>query len=392
MKKLFTLFFITFALFLNCFAYAGDSINVVLRGKKIEFDVEPTVINGRTVLPVRTIFEELGLGVGWNESTKTITGTKDGLVITLQIDNKEAKVNDKAVMLDVPATIIDGRTVVPARFVAEATGAEVGWESSTRTFYIDTKIESQLDAFAGYTLIEVDGGNLSGHREPNVVVDIGYGNREYYAFTNEFGQLVRVTADKITLQDESVEPVLSTGRYYPDEAKVPGVESPNLDEGHIIADSLGGVSNAYNITPQNSILNRHGDQAYMEKVIRDAGGCSNFEAIITYPNTQTQIPSKYKFKYTLNGNVIEDEFENINPDTTVSTKSSQEVPTPSTPEVTSLGAMDGELSKIDTNGNGIVTIAEAKKAGYSMPITSEHWLYQYMKDNDGDGIVGEVEI
>jgi DNA/RNA endonuclease G (NUC1) len=66
----------------------------------------------------------------------------------------------------------------------------------------------------------------------------------------------------------------------------------------VIADSLGGVSNAYNITPQNSALNRHGDQAYMEKWIRDAGGCTNFEAIITYPNTQTQIPSKYKFTYT----------------------------------------------------------------------------------------------
>lgn len=388
MKKL-ILFFITFTLLLNCFAYADDSINVVLRGKKLEFEVEPTVINGRTVLPVRSVFEALDLDVGWDENTRTITGTKNGLVITLQIDIKEAKVNDKAVMLDVPATIIDGRTVVPARFVAEATGAEVDWEGSTRTFYIDTKKESKFDVFAGYTLIEVDGGNLSGHREPNVVVDIGYGNREYYAFTNEFGQLVRVIADEIILQDDSVEPVLSTGRYYSDEAKVPGVESPNLDEGHVIADSLGGVSNAYNITPQNSTLNRHGDQAYMEKWIRDAGGCTNFEATITYPNTQTQIPSKYKFTYTLNGNVIVDEFENINPDNAIATKGSQEVKITSTPEVISPKVMEGDLSTVDTNGNGIVTIAEAKKAGYSMPITSNHWLYKYMKDSDGDGMVGE---
>ncbi|WP_312072189.1 DNA/RNA non-specific endonuclease [Anaerotignum propionicum] len=253
---------------------------------------------------------------------------------------------------------------------------------------VNGETESKPDAFAGYTLIEVDGGNLSGHREPNVVVDIGYGNREYYAFTNEFGQLVRVIADEIILQDDSVEPVLSTGRYYSDEAKVPGVESPNLDEGHVIADSLGGVSNAYNITPQNSTLNRHGDQAYMEKWIRDAGGCTNFQATITYPNTQTQIPSKYKFTYTLNGDVIVDEYENINPDDTVS-NSSQEVTSNSTPKVAPQVTTEGDLSKIDTNGNGIVTIAEAKKAGYSMPITSDHWLYQYMKDSDGDGMVGE---
>ena len=117
--------------------------------------------------------------------------------------------------------------------------------------------------FDGYKIIEVDGGNLSGHREPNVAVDIGFGDREYWAFTNEYGQLVKVVAKEVILQDDSKEPVNSKGRYYPDEAKVPGVESKNLDEGHVIADSLGGVSNAYNITPQNSTLNRHGDQAYM---------------------------------------------------------------------------------------------------------------------------------
>ena len=167
--------------------------------------------------------------------------------------------------------------------------------------------------FDGYKLIEVDGGNLSGHREPNVVVDIGFGDREYWAFTNEYGQLVKVVAKEIILQDDSKEPVNSNGRYYNDEAKVHGAENSDLDEGHVIADSLGGVSNAYNITPQNSTLNRHGDQAYMEKVIRDAGGCTDFVAIITYQNTTTQIPSHYSYTYTINGNVINDEFRNINP-------------------------------------------------------------------------------
>jgi hypothetical protein len=181
-----------------------------------------------------------------------------------------------------------------------------------------TTTESNLpntdDMFDGYKIIEVDGGNLSGHREPNVAVDIGFGDREYWAFTNEYGQLVKVVAKEIVLQDDSKEPVNSSGRYYPDEAKVPGVESKNLDEGHVIADSLGGVSNAYNITPQNSTLNRHGDQAYMEKAIREAGGCTDFIAIITYPNTTTQIPSHYSYTYTIKGKVINDEFDNINPD------------------------------------------------------------------------------
>ncbi len=249
----------------------------------------------------------------------------------------------------------------------------------------ETPTQSNNELFSGYKLIEVDGGDLSGYREPKVVVDIGYGDREYWAFTNEYGQLVRVIADEIILQDDRNEPVLSSGRYYSDEAKVPGVESDVLDEGHIIADSLGGVSNAYNITPQDSTLNRHGDQAYMEEVIRSAGGATKFEAIITYPNTKTQIPSRYQYTYTLMGNEIVDTFDNVNPDeVNASLGLTGSEPSDSTSSKTS-----GDVSSVDTNGNGQVTIKEAKAAGFSMPITRDHWLYPYMDDRDGDGMVGE---
>jgi len=258
----------------------------------------------------------------------------------------------------------------------------------------ETSTEQNTDLFSGYKLIEVDGGDLSGHREPNVVVDIGYGDRKYWAFTNEYGQLVRVIADEIVLQDDRTEPVTSSGRYYNDEAKVPGVERADLDEGHIIADSLGGVSNAYNITPQDSTLNRHGDQAYMEDAVRKAGGATNFEAIITYPNTETQIPSHYKYTYTLKGNKIVDEFDNGNPDEinkslglTESKSTNFNKSTSSNKSNASNGTED--ISSVDTDGNGQVTIKEAKAAGYSMPITSDHWLYPYMRDNDNDGMVGE---
>lgn len=235
-----------------------------------------------------------------------------------------------------------------------------------------------------YNIIDVDGGNLSGHREANVAVDIGYGDRVYWALTNEVGQLVYVIADTVVLQDEEREDILSNGRYYKDEAKVPGTEQSNYDEGHVIADSLGGVSNAYNITPQNSTLNRHGDQAYMEKVIRTAGGCENFFATITYPNKETQIPSKYRYEYKIDGRKIVDEFDNIDPD-----EANKDINKGTNENNLNNSNEQKEITKIDTNGNGKITIAEAKAAGYSMPITSEHWLYQYMLDADGDGIIGE---
>ena len=243
----------------------------------------------------------------------------------------------------------------------------------------------------GYTLIEVYGGELSGYRATNAVVDIGFGDREYWAYTNEYGQLVRVVAAEIILQDDATEPVNSQGRYYDDEAKVPGTENADLDEGHVIADSLGGVANAYNITPQDSVLNRHGDQAYMERNIVQAGGATNFEALIMYPNTTTQVPSSYKYTYTINGYPVVDEFENINPDEYNAAQGlTGENTTPSDSSGTAPSdTAGGGVSAVDSNGNGQVTIREAKDAGYAMPIYSDHWLYPYMDDRDGDGQVGE---
>ncbi|MDW2886427.1 DNA/RNA non-specific endonuclease [Exiguobacterium artemiae] len=256
----------------------------------------------------------------------------------------------------------------------------------------ESKTTTLQDSFTGYKKITVDGGDLSGSRQANVVVDIGFGDRRYWAFTNEHGQLIRVIAKKIVLQNDATEDVSRDGRYYSDEAKVPGVERANLDEGHIIADSLGGVSNAYNITPQDSTLNRYGDQAYMEDVIRKAGGATNFEAQITYPDTSTMIPSAYQYTYTVRGNTVVDRFKNGNPDETNAalglTKKKEKKTESSATSSTDTTATE-DVSRIDTDGNGQVTIQEAKDAGFAMPIMEKHWLYQYMRDNDHDGMVGE---
>lgn len=285
--------------------------------------------------------------------------------------------------------------VAEAKEKAENTNSESGVSPSVPATSIPTitSVNGDFD-YSKYTLIVVDGGYMSGSRKPNVRVDVGYGDREYWAFTNEYGQLIRVEAKNITLQNPNTENVLSSGRYYSDEAKVPGTESPTLDEGHVIADSLGGVSNAYNITPQDSVLNRHGDQAYMEKVIRDAGGCTDFVAEIQYPNTQTQIPSHYKFTYKIQGRTITDEFDNVNPDEVnknlgITTGATSTPPQTSNTPANETVSSSEDVSKVDTNHNGNVTIAEAKAAGFKMPITRDSWLYKYMDDRDGDGLVGE---
>ncbi len=412
MKKILATFLLTMAMVLTTIpVLASSEISVLVDGVEVYYPTAPVIQNDSTLVPLRQTFEALGSKVDWDNATRTVTAEKGNTTIKLTIGNNTAYKNGNSLNVSVAPQIINGSTFVPIRFVAESFGCAVGWDKNTRTVIINSgdvtpiietedkatttskTVESNTLGYSiadgyltynnkQYEIIEVDGGDLSGYRDSKVAVDIGYGEREYWGLTNEYGQLVYVLAEEITLQDSSKEDVLSSGRYYSDEAKVLGTEASDLDEGHVIADSLGGVSNAYNITPQNSTLNRSGDQAYMEKVIRDAKGCTSFVATITYPNTTTQTPSKYKYEYILKGSKITDEFENKSPE-------EETTPTTTTPKDNTQSNNTEDISKIDTNGNGIVTIAEAKSAGFTMPIKSDHWLYKYMVDGNNNGMVGE---
>lgn len=97
------------------------------------------------------------------------------------------------------------------------------------------------------------------------------------------------------------------------------------------------------------------------------------------------IPINLDVQYTLRGNVIVDKFENMNPDE-VNTSLGL---TGRTPSNSTSSNTNNDILSVDTNGNGQVTIKEAKEAGFKMPITSDHWLYPYMDDRDNDGMVVE---
>jgi len=119
---------------------SGESseITATIDSRPIYFDVAPQQINGRVMVPLRAIFESLGAEVGWDGSTKTITGKKDTTGVTLRLNDTMAEVSGKTVALDVAATEIEGRTFVPARFVAESFGAEVKWDDSRKQVIITT--------------------------------------------------------------------------------------------------------------------------------------------------------------------------------------------------------------------------------------------------------------
>jgi len=122
--------------------FAGASANtrivVVLEGVPLQFDVPPDIIDGRTMVPMRVIFEALGAQVSWDANTRTITATADGLVVQTTIGDRIIRVNGEATTMDVAPVILGGRTLVPARFVSEAFGSVVNWDAPTRVVYIDS--------------------------------------------------------------------------------------------------------------------------------------------------------------------------------------------------------------------------------------------------------------
>ncbi len=110
--------------------------SVALNGNTLVLDQSAVIIDGRVMVPVRAILEAMGLTLDWNDTTRTITATKEGMVIVMSIDNKVTYVNGEANVLDVPPQIINDRTLVPVRFVSESVGAEVTWDNASKTVII----------------------------------------------------------------------------------------------------------------------------------------------------------------------------------------------------------------------------------------------------------------
>ena len=115
----------------------SDEIKVVLNGKKLEFDVAPLLVNDRTMIPFRKIFEEMGAEVDYIDAEEKVVAVKDNLQLEFIIGNSFATVSGKEISLDAPPFVKDGRTLVPLRFVAETLGATVEWIEETNTVNIN---------------------------------------------------------------------------------------------------------------------------------------------------------------------------------------------------------------------------------------------------------------
>jgi hypothetical protein len=113
-----------------------DSLSAKVNGKEHTLDAAPTLINGRTMVPLRFIGEALGAKVEWNGEDKSISMRFGDQTVGLKIDQSEATLNGQKVMMDVPAMIIGETTMVPVRFVSESLKQEVRFDNDTRSIII----------------------------------------------------------------------------------------------------------------------------------------------------------------------------------------------------------------------------------------------------------------
>lgn len=108
----------------------GENINIIIDGKAIPFRVDKPFIDesNRTQVPVRSIMEHLGCNVVYDDTAKTVEISKLGTYILLTIGSEDMQLNGKIIKMDTSAQIVNDRTYIPVRFIAEALGYEVSWE------------------------------------------------------------------------------------------------------------------------------------------------------------------------------------------------------------------------------------------------------------------------
>jgi len=117
------------------------AIKVTLDGQPVKFTgTVPVMFASRVLVPLRGVFEQMGATLTWDAASRTVTATDGERHVVLPLGKNQAEIDGKTVALDQPATSIEGRTMVPLRFLGQALGASVEWLDAERTVAIKTSV------------------------------------------------------------------------------------------------------------------------------------------------------------------------------------------------------------------------------------------------------------
>jgi hypothetical protein len=159
---------------LQAFA-ASSKVQVVVDDEVLKLDVAPYIKDNRVLVPVRSVFEELGLLVKWKQSTKTATITDGVTTIEMKLGQKTVKVNGKATKIDTAVSIKDNRVFIPLRFVTENTDGDVKWNQAKKTVYISTSaLDKETKEFLSKVAqAQVEMNSFSANMKIKQAMDIG---------------------------------------------------------------------------------------------------------------------------------------------------------------------------------------------------------------------------
>lgn len=119
--------------------FAGNTLSVQLDGQSVAFNgQQPVIVDGRTLIPLRGVFEKMGYNVSWEANTKTAVLESGTSKVRVTANSSTFDVNGTPTGLDVPAQIMNGSMMLPLRAIGEAAGAKVSWDAPTKTVIIDT--------------------------------------------------------------------------------------------------------------------------------------------------------------------------------------------------------------------------------------------------------------
>lgn len=113
--------------------YSAEEVKVSINGEILtQYSMFPIILNDRALVPARDVFEKMGCQVEWNDPKRQVTVKNDDNTVLIYIDKTTATRNGKEFKMDVPAKIVNDRTMIPLRAVSEAVGCQVSWNDKTR--------------------------------------------------------------------------------------------------------------------------------------------------------------------------------------------------------------------------------------------------------------------
>mgnify|MGYP004668314983 CR=1 FL=1 len=196
----------------GCTALAKD-VNIVIDGEELNLDVAPQIIDGRVMIPIRGVLENLGALVKWDDETQTVSARKSSKTVSLEIGsndvtldkgetNDDGSAKTETIQTDVAAQLVSDRTLVPLRVISEAMGYGVDWNVETYTVSITT--DNDEDESWKDNKVSVDMSTLSVSGDGASVSDntltISKGGVYTLSGKNSDASIVISTDDKVKLK------------------------------------------------------------------------------------------------------------------------------------------------------------------------------------------------